>query len=219
MTQYQKTLRLLEMNPSHPSLRLHKLEGKLSDLFSVTINISYRIVLEFVIKEKEIILINIGTHNEVYWYIQPLQITLHIPCHSCFLLHEKDNTDYVLTLDLVLHYLETRKLDAKPDTELTKWPYFLRHAGEEDERMAAIRREDVWRRDGDQFHSTDYRAVGRGNTKPLAGPIVFFSLFSLVYLFVKSALRLPLWAEIENFPRSGKLSGTICVKLLHIKSL
>lgn len=66
LTQYQKTLRLLEMNPSHPSLRLHKLEGKLSDLFSVTINISYRIVLEFVIKEKEIILINIGTHNEVY---------------------------------------------------------------------------------------------------------------------------------------------------------
>jgi predicted transposase/invertase (TIGR01784 family) len=62
----------------------------------------------------------------------------HISYHSCFLLHEKDNKDYVLTLDLVLHYLETRKLDAKPDTELKKWLYFLRHAGEEDERMKVL---------------------------------------------------------------------------------
>ena len=63
---------------------------------------------------------------------------MHIPCHSCFLLHEKDNTDYVLTLDLVLHYLEARKLHAKPDTELQQWLYFLRHAGEEDERMKVL---------------------------------------------------------------------------------
>ena len=61
-----------------------------------------------------------------------------IPYHSCFLLHEKDNKDYVLTLDLVLHYLEARKLHAKPDTELTKWLYFLRHAGEEDEEMKVL---------------------------------------------------------------------------------
>jgi mRNA-degrading endonuclease YafQ of YafQ-DinJ toxin-antitoxin module len=66
INQYKKTLQLLEINPTHPSLRLHKLEGKLSDIFSVSINISYRILLEFIIKEKEIILINIGTHDEVY---------------------------------------------------------------------------------------------------------------------------------------------------------
>ena len=66
LTQYEKTLKLLEINPSHPSLRLHKLEGKLSDLYSVSINISYRISLEFTITEDEIILINVGSHNEVY---------------------------------------------------------------------------------------------------------------------------------------------------------
>lgn len=66
ISQYEKTLKLIEINPSHPSLRLHKLEGKLSDLYSVSINISYRISLEFTITEDEIILINVGSHNEVY---------------------------------------------------------------------------------------------------------------------------------------------------------
>lgn len=64
--QYKKTLQLLEINPNHPSLRLHKLEGKLSDLHSVSINISYRITLEFEMIEDKIILVNVGTHNEVY---------------------------------------------------------------------------------------------------------------------------------------------------------
>ncbi|MBI9097776.1 MAG: type II toxin-antitoxin system mRNA interferase toxin, RelE/StbE family [Spirochaetaceae bacterium] len=66
ISQYEKTLKLIELNPSHPSLRLHKLEGKLSDLYSVSINISYRISLEFTITDDEIILINVGSHNEVY---------------------------------------------------------------------------------------------------------------------------------------------------------
>jgi mRNA-degrading endonuclease YafQ of YafQ-DinJ toxin-antitoxin module len=66
LTQYEKTLKILEMNPSHPALRLHKLKGKLKDLHSVSINISYRITLEFYISEKEIVLVNIGHHDEVY---------------------------------------------------------------------------------------------------------------------------------------------------------
>ena len=66
LSQYEKTIRLLEVNPHHPSLRLHKLSGKLSDLHSVSINISYRITLELVITEKEIIPIEIGSHDEVY---------------------------------------------------------------------------------------------------------------------------------------------------------
>ena len=64
--QYQKTLELLEINPHHPSLRLHPLKGKLAGLHSISINISYRISLEMVISEKEIIMVNIGTHDEVY---------------------------------------------------------------------------------------------------------------------------------------------------------
>ncbi len=64
--QYRKTLQLLELNPFHPSLRLHGLEGRLKGLSSVSINMSYRIVLELEIKEGEIVLINIGMHTNVY---------------------------------------------------------------------------------------------------------------------------------------------------------
>ncbi len=66
VSQYKKTLELLEIEPNHPSLRLHPLKGKLKDLHSVSINISYRITLEFIIIKKDIILVNVGHHNEVY---------------------------------------------------------------------------------------------------------------------------------------------------------
>lgn len=66
INQYEKILTLLEANPLHPSLRLHKLQGKLSDLYSVSINITYRISIFFVIAEDQIIPIDIGTHDEVY---------------------------------------------------------------------------------------------------------------------------------------------------------
>ncbi len=65
-SQYRKTLELLELDPKHPSLRLHNLGGRLKGLSSVSINISYRIVLELEIKDEEIILINIGSHDQVY---------------------------------------------------------------------------------------------------------------------------------------------------------
>jgi mRNA-degrading endonuclease YafQ of YafQ-DinJ toxin-antitoxin module len=64
--QYEKTLRLLEINPFHPSLRLHQFKTTSFEGYSVSINMSYRIALEFIIKEKEIILINIGDHQEIY---------------------------------------------------------------------------------------------------------------------------------------------------------
>lgn len=64
--QYLKTLQLLEINPHHPSLRLHQLSGRLSSLHSVSINVSYRITLELLISEAEIIPINVGDHDAVY---------------------------------------------------------------------------------------------------------------------------------------------------------
>lgn len=64
--QYEKTLKLLAINPHHPSLRLHALSGKLKGLHSVSINLSYRITLNILISEKEIILINLGDHDFVY---------------------------------------------------------------------------------------------------------------------------------------------------------
>jgi toxin HigB-1 len=64
--QYLKSLQLLEANPFHPLLRLHPLSGRLSGLHSVSINLSYRITLEFLIQDQEIIPVNVGDHDTVY---------------------------------------------------------------------------------------------------------------------------------------------------------
>ena len=48
--QYEKVLTLLEINPYHQSLRLHGLQGRLKGLSSVSITMSYRIILELIIQ-------------------------------------------------------------------------------------------------------------------------------------------------------------------------
>ena len=64
--QYLKTLQVLEANPAHPSLRLHPLRAKLDGLHSVSINLSYRITLELLIQDGQIIPVNVGDHDAVY---------------------------------------------------------------------------------------------------------------------------------------------------------
>ena len=64
--QYGKALALLESNPYHPSLRLHALAGKHQGLHSVSINLSYRITLELIIRDQVIIPLNVGDHDTVY---------------------------------------------------------------------------------------------------------------------------------------------------------
>jgi mRNA-degrading endonuclease YafQ of YafQ-DinJ toxin-antitoxin module len=64
--QYEKTIELLRSNPHHPSLRLHKLQGHLDDVHSVSINMKYRITIEFIIQDKLIIPVMIGSHDEAY---------------------------------------------------------------------------------------------------------------------------------------------------------
>lgn len=63
---YVKTLALLELNPHHPSLRLHALGGRLAGVHSVSINLSYRITLHLLITEQEIVPVNVGDHDAVY---------------------------------------------------------------------------------------------------------------------------------------------------------
>jgi mRNA-degrading endonuclease YafQ of YafQ-DinJ toxin-antitoxin module len=64
--QYLKTLQLLELNPFHPSLRLHALSGRLAGVHSVSINLSYRITLELLVDGNEIVLLQVGDHDTVY---------------------------------------------------------------------------------------------------------------------------------------------------------
>jgi mRNA-degrading endonuclease YafQ of YafQ-DinJ toxin-antitoxin module len=66
LPQYEKALRLLEIDPFHPSLRLHRLKGTLNEIHSASINISYRITLELLIADRIIIPLDVGSHDEVY---------------------------------------------------------------------------------------------------------------------------------------------------------
>ena len=66
LERYHKTLALLEQDPFQPSLRLHALQGALTGLHAVSINLQYRITLEIEVREHEIILVNVGSHGDVY---------------------------------------------------------------------------------------------------------------------------------------------------------
>ena len=66
LERYHKTLALLEQDPFQPSLRLHALQGALAGLHAVSINLQYRITLEIEVREHETLLVNIGSHGEVY---------------------------------------------------------------------------------------------------------------------------------------------------------
>ena len=58
----RKTLYYLQVNPGHPSLRLHKLAGM--NTYSISVNMSIRIVFGRV--GDDIHLLCIGTHEDVY---------------------------------------------------------------------------------------------------------------------------------------------------------
>ena len=60
---YEKTLALLQINPQHPSLRLHALGGRLQGVYSVSINLPYRITLYLVVLEHEIVPLDVGDHD------------------------------------------------------------------------------------------------------------------------------------------------------------
>jgi mRNA-degrading endonuclease YafQ of YafQ-DinJ toxin-antitoxin module len=63
---FAETLEKLRADPFEPSLRLHPLGGKLQGLQAVSLTYSYRITLTLQVTEHEILLIDIGSHDEVY---------------------------------------------------------------------------------------------------------------------------------------------------------
>lgn len=66
LEKYKKTIELLQADPTHPSLRVHKLQGKMHPFSSVSINMKYRIIIDFIIIDEVIVLIDIGSHDDVY---------------------------------------------------------------------------------------------------------------------------------------------------------
>ncbi|MFA5714619.1 MAG: type II toxin-antitoxin system mRNA interferase toxin, RelE/StbE family [Candidatus Paceibacterota bacterium] len=53
--------KIFKQNPFHPSLKIHQLKGRLKGLWSIHVNMQYRIILQF--EEDCVIFIAIGTHG------------------------------------------------------------------------------------------------------------------------------------------------------------
>jgi addiction module RelE/StbE family toxin len=53
---------LFRENPLHPSLRLHKLQGKMAGLWSISLDKSYRIIFE-ALEDGNILFVSIGRHS------------------------------------------------------------------------------------------------------------------------------------------------------------
>ncbi len=60
----RKQLKLFEENENHPSLRCHKLQGKLEGYWSISIGLGMRML--YYIRDGEAYFFDIGTHDEVY---------------------------------------------------------------------------------------------------------------------------------------------------------
>ena len=54
--------KIFKENPFHPSLRLHKLKGKLDGLWSISIDMKYRIIFKS-LEDGIILFISIGMHS------------------------------------------------------------------------------------------------------------------------------------------------------------
>ena len=59
-------LRDLEKDPFQPHLKYHHLGGKLKGIQAVSINDKYRVSLTVAISQKEVILLDVGSHDELY---------------------------------------------------------------------------------------------------------------------------------------------------------
>ena len=56
----------LQQDPFAAHLAYHHLGGKLKDLHAVSITYEYRIILTIEVTDREVILLDIGSHDEVY---------------------------------------------------------------------------------------------------------------------------------------------------------
>jgi len=67
INQFSGKLSIFGDDPFSSSLKTHLLKGKLHGLWSFSVTYEYRVLFEFINKEKtEVLLIKIGTHDQVY---------------------------------------------------------------------------------------------------------------------------------------------------------
>lgn len=63
--QINKQLKLFQLHPQHPSLRTHKLSGKMKNHWSISLSKSLRMIY-ILLETDEAYFIAIGTHDKVY---------------------------------------------------------------------------------------------------------------------------------------------------------
>ncbi len=63
---FKDLLTQLEKDPFQQRLKLHQLKGRYKEKYSVSLTYSYRVVLYLEIINREIILLDIGSHDDVY---------------------------------------------------------------------------------------------------------------------------------------------------------
>lgn len=66
LEKYLDVLERLCANPFDPALKTHKLKGKLKAFHGCSLTFEYRIVCTILIQDDKVILVDIGTHDEVY---------------------------------------------------------------------------------------------------------------------------------------------------------
>jgi addiction module RelE/StbE family toxin len=62
---FKEKLELLINNPHHPFLKTHKLSGKLQDCLAFSVDYKTRVLFKF-IDETSVLLIDIGSHDDIY---------------------------------------------------------------------------------------------------------------------------------------------------------
>ena len=62
---FWKSLDLFLVNPFDQKIRTHKLSGKLEGLWAFSVDKDCRVVFEFIEKDR-VLLIDVGSHDEVY---------------------------------------------------------------------------------------------------------------------------------------------------------
>ncbi len=66
LDKYARLLKQLQIAPFESKLKTHQLKGTLSEFYACSLTYQYRVIFTFIIHNNTIVLVDIGTHDEVY---------------------------------------------------------------------------------------------------------------------------------------------------------
>jgi len=63
---YGEVLKKLQLDPFDSSLKTHRLKGDLKEFYACSLTYEYRIIFIFMIQNEQLVLVDIGSHDDVY---------------------------------------------------------------------------------------------------------------------------------------------------------